>query len=167
MMKLKLHLLMLALCAFVFLPSCDNDDDNNLSAIPESTRGAFEKKFPNVTNAHWEVERNYHVAEFYENGREVEAWFTTDGAWVMTETDFGRNVSLLPDAVQTALAGSQYATWAIDDIDFFERVNDTFYRIDVETKGQRDHNLFFAPDGNLIKAVPDAENDDILPSTVL
>ncbi len=166
-MKLKLHLLLLALCAFVFLPSCDNDDDNIPSAITETTRSAFKAKYPNVSNEHWEVKRNYHVAEFYENGREVDVWFSTDGVWQMTETDLGKNASLLPAAVQSALTSSTYGTWTIDDIDFYERLNDSFYLVEVETKGQRDHDLFFAPDGSLLKAVEDIDNDDVLPSTVL
>ena len=166
-MKLKLHLLLLALCGMAFLPSCENDDDIAPSAVPEATRSAFEARFPNVNNAHWGAKRNYHVAEFYNNGREVEAWFTTDSEWRMTETDLGINLSLLPAAVQEAFAASQYASWAIDDIDQYERTDGTFYLIDVETRGQRDHDLFFAPDGTLIKAVEDGKTGDILPTTVL
>ncbi len=161
-MKLKLHLLLLALCGMFVLQSCEKEDD-----IPageqQVARNAFEAKYPTVKNAHWEMKRNYCVAEFYENGREMEAWFTTDGTWSMTETDLGMNTTLLPEPVQAALATSAYASWRVDDIDLYERPDKDFYLIEVETKGQPDHDLFFAPDGTLIKAEKD--RGDIYPNT--
>ncbi len=164
-MKLKLHLLLLALCSMVILQSCDDDDD--IISITEATQNAFKAKFPTVNNERWENKRGYYVAEWRENGLEKDAWFSTSSEWLMTETDYGRNLSLLPSAVKTALEGSTYQTWSIDDIDFYERPDKDFYRIEVEKKGEREMNLFYATDGTLIKAVEDKENDDILPNTAI
>ena len=83
----------------------------------------------------------------------------------MTELDFGTNLGLLPDAVQNAFRNGQYANWRVDDIDKYERLDRTFYLIEIETNGQRDRDLFFAEDGSLLKDEVDKENNDVTPST--
>jgi hypothetical protein len=55
----------------------------------------------------------------------------------------------------------------VDDIDRFERPADEFYLIDVETKGQQDRSLYFAPDGRLLKDEADRGDDDVRPDIVL
>jgi hypothetical protein len=84
----------------------------------------------------------------------------------MTESDLGVNLSVLPQAVQDAFKSSQYANWHVDDIDKYERPNDVFYLIEIETKGESDRDLFFAPDGSLLKDDVDKENNEVTPSIV-
>ena len=69
--------------------------------------------------------------------------------------------------MQDALQNGQYSTWYVDDIDRFERPTDEFYLIDVDTKGQQDRNLYFAPDGRLLKDEADRGDDDVRPDIVL
>ncbi len=47
-MKLKLYLLLFALCSVVTLQSCSDDDDP--TTVPEAIVDAFKAKFPSVTN---------------------------------------------------------------------------------------------------------------------
>ena len=162
-MKLKLYLLFLALCGVVTLQSCSDDDDP--TNVSEAIQNAFKAKYPSATNETWEIKSGYYVAEFWENGKEPDVWFTSDAEWRMTETDLGRDKNLLPDEVRTAFESSEYKTWRTEDIDKYERPDKTFYLIEVETAGKTDHKLFYAPDGTLIKSVDDAETDDILPNT--
>ena len=112
--------MMFALGALVFT-ACD-DDDNRLQ-VPEAVQGAFTQKYGNETRVEWDMEKQYAVAEFWKDNREHDAWFTMDGAWLMTEVDYGRQIADLPQSVQDGFNASQYAQWTIDDIDKIERNN--------------------------------------------
>ena len=48
-------------------------------------------------------------------------------------------------------------------IDLYERPKDAFYLIEVETQGQPDRDLYFAPDGTLLKDEADRENHEVTP----
>ena len=85
----------------------------------------------------------------------------------MTEFDLGVSVSALPQAVQSAFLESQYSSWHVEDINKYERANDVFFLIEVETKGQQDRNLYYNEEGSLLKDEVDRENDDITPDTTL
>ncbi len=167
MKKIGFYIVALAI-GFVGFQSCSDDDDDNGVNVPTELKDALLAKYPNAASAavEWELKHNYYVAEFKETGVEKDVWFSKTGEWVMTETDVLGKANL-PEAVQTAFAGSEYANWTIDDIDLYERAGETFYLIEVEKAGERDYNLYYNPDGTSIKAVPDAPNDDILPTTNL
>lgn len=150
----------------VTLQSCSDDDDP--INVSEAIQKAFELKYPSAANEKWELKSGYYVAEFWENGKETDVWFTSNAEWSMTETDLGKNLSSLPNEVKTAFENSEYSnsSWRVEDIDQYERPNQTtFYLIEVETAGKKDHKLFYGTDGTLLKSVDDEENDDILPTT--
>lgn len=162
-MKLKWRVMFWALCGAVLWQGCSDDDDP--MTVSEAIQDAFESKYPSVSNEKWEIKSGYYVAEFSVNGQETEAWFSSAAEWKMTETDLRTNLSLLPEAVQTAFAASEYRTWTVDDIDRYELPNQvTFYLIEVEKAGQKDRKLFYSPDGTLLRSVDDAANDDVLPT---
>lgn len=156
--------MMFALGALVFT-ACD-DDDNRLQ-VPEAVQGAFTQKYGNETRVEWDMEKQYAVAEFWKDNREHDAWFTMDGAWLMTEVDYGRQIADLPQSVQDGFNASQYAQWTIDDIDKIERNNyEDVYKIEVE-QGKQEMDLYFDVTGNLFKEVVDGNddrNEGMLPS---
>lgn len=166
-MKKYFYYLCMGLAGMLFLNSCDDDDDDiRLSDVPQAVVSAFEAKYPNVsTNIEWEKNRGYYVADFWYENSIKDAWFDSKGTWRMTETDLGTNMSALPEAVQTAFTNSQYNTWRVDDIDKYERPADTFYLLEIETKGKSDRNLYFAPDGTVLKDAIDRDGDDVTPDT--
>ena len=84
----------------------------------------------------------------------------------MTETDYGKDLFYLPSVVEKSFSEGEYGTWIVDDIDFYERTDKDFYLIEVEKAGQRDMDLYYSPDGVLIKAVPDSDVE-ITPDTVI
>lgn len=164
-MKTKLFGCLLALFGAVVLTACsDDDDDIRVSDVPVAVLNAFEAKYPNVTNAEWENKRGYYVADFWQEGIETHVWIDSKAEWKMTELDFGTNLGLLPDAVQSAFLNGQYANWRVDDIDKYERTDRTFYLIEIETNGQQDRDLFFAEDGSLLKDEID-RNNEVTPTT--
>lgn len=170
-MKQKLYYLFTLLFAISIFTACDDDDSaNNKIDVPEAVTNAFQAKYPDVAvnSVEWAMKSGYYVAEYHTtaNMREVEAWFATDGTWRMTETDNGKDLFLVPTAVSTAFSKSDYATWTIDDIDYYEYPDATknFYLIEVEKAGQPDTALYFAIDGSLLKTTP-ADNLTITPDT--
>lgn len=152
----------MALWGVVGFTGCDDNDD--VTNLPEVIENAFNDKFPDATWVEWERKAGYYVAEFRQDGMDVEAWYDNQGSWRMTESDFGRNLTLLPQAVQTTFQSSGYSQWTVDDIDKYECPDKTFYLLEVKKAGQRDRKLFYSQDGLLLKDVEDKENDDVLPT---
>lgn len=155
-MKTKLLLLTLVLSGFA-LYSCSDDDDNpNPGNV--AVENAFNAKYPNAGGISWEKKGTYHVADFWLEGLEREAWFDETGEWYLTETDI--RFEQLPEAIQTAFKNSEYKDWKVDDVDKLERKDmATVYVIEVE-KGNQEYDLYYAEDGTLIKAVLDEDNNN-------
>jgi len=162
-MKTKLYGLFVALLSVVVLTSCEKDDDIRVSDVPNDVMNTFQAKFPNVNHAEWESKRGYYVADFWQEGIDTQVWIDQKAEWKMTELDFGVNLQLLPEAVRSAFQGGQYGSWRVDDIDKYERTDRTFYLIEIETKGEKDRDLFFGEDGTLLKDEVDRENNEVTP----
>lgn len=166
-MKTKLCGLFSLLCAAFLLTGCDDDKDLKFSDVPVEVSSSFESKYPSATRVEWEKRGSYYVAEFWQDGADTNVWFHSDGDWAMTETDLVARLEVLPAAVQTDFNAGQYASWRIEDIDKYERPGEVFYRVEIETMGQPERNLFYGEDGTLLKDEVDRENDDVTPDTKL
>lgn len=158
--------------------SDDDDDDVTLNNVPDRVESAFEAQFPNVNinSVQWEQKGTYYVADWKEiNGmRDVESWFSASPQatqiWAMTNTDYGKNIFLVPAEINSELEKTEYNTATIDDIDLYEYPDATrnAYVIEVEPVGQRTDMLliFDASTYKYIKAIPDP-GTDITPATPL
>ena len=163
-MKTDLWKFLFLFCSVVMLSACDHDDDLPSSKVPETVKSAFEAKFPAVVKAEWEKKSGYYVAEFRDNGLDMEAWYDSDAIWCMTETDLRTDLNELPGLVKNAFETSEYMDWRVDDIDKYERPSGVFYLIEVEKSGQQDRDLFYDEGGTLLKDVVDKENNKVLPN---
>ena len=122
----------------VSLQSCDKDDDDRLQ-VSANLQEAFDTRYPNVSRVDWEQKGQFYEAEFVDNGYENKAWFTPDGAWVMTEYDL--RFTQLPQAVQDAFKAGAYASWKVDDVDKIEKTDGSVtYVIEVES-GEKEYEL--------------------------
>lgn len=141
----------------VAFTSCDDDDNDDYARVPDAVTAAFSHQYGNPGYVEWDSERGgYYVAEFRKDGRDHEAWYTHAGLWAMTEVDYGRSLADLPQAVQSAYAATAYAldAWTVDDIDEIQRPDyETVYKIEVEKRGQADHDLYFDLGGTLYRDV--------------
>lgn len=141
----------------VAFTSCDDDDNDDYARVPDAVTAAFSHQYGNPGYVEWDSERGgYYVAEFRKDGRDHEAWYTHAGLWAMTEVDYGRSLADLPQAVQSGYAATAYAldAWAVDDIDEIQRPDyETVYKIEVEKRGQADHDLYFDLGGTLYRDV--------------
>ena len=164
-MKTNIYGWLFALFGVVLLTSCEKEDDIHVSDVPVAVLNTLEVKFPNVNRAEWESKHGYYVADFWQEGIDTHVWIDQKAEWKMTELDFGMNIQLLPDVVRNAFQNGQYAGWKVDNIDKYERPDRTFYLIEIETKGEKDRNLFYDEAGSLLKDEVDRENDDVTPTT--
>lgn len=141
----------------VAFTSCDDDDNDDYARVPDAVTAAFSHQYGNPGYVEWDSERGgYYVAEFRKDGRDHEAWYTQAGLWAMTEVDYGRSLADLPKAVQSGYAATAYAldAWTVDDIDEIQRPDyETVYKIEVEKRGQADHDLYFDLGGTLYRDV--------------
>ena len=182
-MKTNLFLLTM-LAGTLPLASCDkNNPADELPgpqppAVSTQAEAALKAKYPAATNVVWQTKQGYVVADFSlaearaAGAAELSAWFDNGGAWYMTETDIP--FAALPEAVQTAFNGSEYAAapWQVDDVDKLEREGvETIYVVEVEKRengNKTEVDLYYAPDGVLVKKIADAAPDydygDYIPS---
>lgn len=173
-MKQKLLYLLLFTLGLTTFSACSDDDDDNVTPpvanVPEAVTNAFKTKYPdvNISQVKWEYKGNYIVAEYKTtaNMKDVDAWFSKSGEWKMTETDFGKDLFLIPTELNVAFNKSDYALWTIDDISLYEYPDQTkdFYMFEVEKAGQQDMAVYFKTDGTLIKAAVDTDTE-ITPDT--
>ncbi len=81
----------------------------------------------------------------------------------MTETDI--LFTMLPEAVRTAFGATEYASapWTVDDVDKLEREGvETVYVIEAEKHEnglETEVDLYYSPDGVLVKKIVDAGGD--------
>lgn len=173
-MKLKLFYLFIGLIGLSTLCACNDDDDNTVTTpnVPEAIANAFKAKYPDVDsrNVKWEQKGNYMVAEFKKtaNMEEVDAWFSATGEWKMSETDYGKNLFLLPTEINDALRDNGYLSWTMDDINYYEYTDASknFYLFEMTKAGEPETNAFFKADGTKIKTTI-GDQADITPDTVI
>lgn len=169
----------LALC--VGLGSCDKDDHKDSWSVPRPVVDTLYDMYPTAADVSWFRSGRYSVARFRtsQSGGSIQrrwAWFDASGTWYMTETDI--TLAQMPQAVRTAFAESDYASWEYEDGDWLERAGMVdIYVIEVEGSGNNrdtDVALYYTPDGRLVRTVFNPVGDyrygdmlpDPLPSSV-
>lgn len=157
-------LLPLVLCSALIFSSCD-DDDNHVLEIPAIVETNLVKQYPETasTPVKWEKDNKYTTpylkAEFEDKGVEVEVWYTYDGTWVKTETEFKDTLPLAITSILTA----NYPGFHIDDVVWVDTPTDSFFKVELE-KGDNEIEISIMPDGTII-FINDNKNE--VPTIVL
>lgn len=160
-MKVNLRYLFLFVLAIGFMTACDDDDKYTPDNVVQTE---FEEMFPDVGRVDWKRKSGYIVADFRMDSKEKKAWFTTAGVWMLTETDIV--VADIPTPIVDNIAGGQYAGWKVEDAEYIERKDmESVYVIEVES-GKQEVDLYYSPEGKLLKTVKDGRNHQILPTPV-
>ena len=82
--------------------------------------------------------------EIKHDKKDKEVLFTNSCEWISTSWEVAkRNV---PDVVMQALQ-QKYPNGRIDDIDFFETPQGSYYRFEIELSGDRDEYVYITPEG--------------------
>jgi hypothetical protein len=107
--------------------------------------------FPEARITEIDYERGMTEVEIVDGRTPRELLFDASGAWVYTKTEVWRTE--VPAEVLAALAGSQYASYWIDDIDHYLTPDKEFWRFDLES-ALGDVKVDIAPDGTLTLKQP-------------
>ena len=108
----------------ISMTGCDNSGDE-VKDVPVAVKTAFDVIYPEGVHERWEREKDFYKAEFSRYGVASEAWFTSEGRWVRTETDF---YGTLPQPVTDYIA-AHYSGYAIDDCDLVEMLDLDYFDI--------------------------------------
>lgn len=162
-MKTKLMLAALGTFALIGFAACDDDDDDvKTNDVPEAAQTEFDNMFPAASNVKWERKQIYYVADFRNGRSDMEAWYTGEGVWSMTETDLGEGnyaMTQLPEALRAVIHNGKYSNSPIDDADYYERpADEEFYVIEFEVAKDSDVSVVYLPDGTIVNEI---ENLDI------
>lgn len=167
---LKTNLLTLTAC-FLFsagLYSCSDSDDvltdgvivNSIN-VPDEVETLFVANFPNAQNVEWKQKHNLYEANFSMENIRQSAWFEYDGTWKITRKsqNLGGGSNQLPQPIIDYIQ-SNYAGWAIDDIDLIVTLTDTFYEIELQKRGEPEVTIFIKADGTLLNTIVDRDFND-------
>lgn len=118
---------------------------------PANVQAAFKKLYPQVTDVIWEQNNNYYIAQFEENGFNVEVWLNRQGEWLMKQTDWG-NLDEAPSAVFNAYSIGPYSNYEVEDVIWaqYPQQNDIIALIVGEPNEETTYQLLYSSNGELI-----------------
>ena len=82
--------------------------------------------------------------EIQHDKKDKEVLFTRTCEWISTSWDVARRN--VPDVVMQALQ-QKYPNARIDDIDFIEMPQGSYYRFEIELRGDHDEYVYITPEG--------------------
>ncbi|MGM9804637.1 MAG: PepSY-like domain-containing protein [Muribaculaceae bacterium] len=162
----------LALTSTMLLAACSNNDDDYLNsqvtlpdAVTTEVYAEFQNNYPGAANVSWSASDGYAIADFYftatrsNSNCSTTAWYKlTDGKRKMQCQDI--SFSELPEAVRTAFAESDYASWTVDErahmlTRYVDDTVTTIYIVRATTMGDDDAtqevSIFYTEDGVAVK----------------
>lgn len=134
--------------------SCDRYDDGRPS---KDVRAEFSRMYPDAYDVEWEWTGNGWEVTFDTGNRanpdEHEAYYSTDGSWLMTKTEV--LLTAVPENIKEFLAlDPEYASASFEDNDaeYIETPSGNFYRFDLVSGGKKIHvDVNADGDVNLVK----------------
>lgn len=126
-----------------------NDYENYLlENLPESIIDFINTRYSGARIIDIETEHNRLEIDILHNNRGKEIQFNNmDYAWILTKYDVA--VSEISAAVMTTLNNSEYASYRIDDVEFYETPDASYYRFELES-GSTEVVLKIDTEGNVI-----------------
>ena len=117
--------------------------------VPVAAVNAFKAKFPDASNAKWEMEKkDVYEVNFVAGKEKKSAQFDKSGNWLKTETEI--EVSQLPKAVSEAFA-KVYPSYTIKEVEQVSSPNYTdAYELEI-VRGTAKTEVLLSPEGKLIK----------------
>lgn len=134
--------------------AANNDYIDMISPSLNSSIEAFiESKYPGARIIDVEMENGAIEVEIIDGRTVRDLMFDASGNWLYTKTEISRNS--VPATVMNALSASQYASYRIDDIDYYQTPDSEFYRFDLES-ANGDVKIDIAPDGSISVVTADS-----------
>lgn len=135
---------LLAICLFSF------HSNGQIRKIPSKVTEALKTQYPNATSIEWSDKLSGYSATFTADDTKLVAHYKNDASWERTEEAI--EFESLPEEVKTAKDKSKYSEW---DTGIVEKIllpkDQVQYRVQVEKSDFQKKNLYFTPDGRLLK----------------
>lgn len=100
---------------------------------PEPVKTAFSSHFEDVSDVLWNAEESGYRAEFNRAGQATNAYFSSEGTWVKTETKL--IASELPSVIVQTLFGAFPGNSVAEAARVDSLGSETFYRLTLKRKG--------------------------------
>lgn len=131
----------------------DDGDDDNGSYLPNqpsemtnAVKAFVEEKYPNARIVEIEKEKNGMIeVDIIHENLHKEVMLSADYEWISTSWE----VRILPISVTNAIDASAYSGYRIDDIDFVETPNGSYYWIELE-QGNKEVKVKITSDGQFL-----------------
>ncbi|MDR2388613.1 MAG: PepSY-like domain-containing protein [Tannerellaceae bacterium] len=121
-------------------------------------------KYPNADAILWDEENGFYVAHFTWMSVPVNAWFSKEGEWILSENE--HSFMQIHPNVPKAFYRSSYSEWDIEQIKMLERKGmDTIYVVSV-TQSNRLTHLYYSKYGDFIKASSNVNNTMYAPASL-
>lgn len=137
----KIMIISAVMTAAMAIISCERYDDGRPS---KDVRSEFSRMYPDAYDVEWEWEGTRWEVSFDTGSRanpdEHEAYYNTDGSWIMTKTEV--LLTSVPEKIKEFLAlDPEYGTASFEDNDaeYIETPSGSFYRFDLVSGGKHIH----------------------------
>ena len=156
-----------ALAIMLFsMNACTKDGLISLKKVPDNVKSAFNSAYTSANDVEWYRDGDLYIAEFEQNGQEIEVTMNENGQVIEIETEIA--VSELPAAISVYIAAN-YPNAEIEEAERIEQPNQNGefgstlnYSVEIETEEDDDHEeeleLLFDANGNFLSI--ESENDD-------
>lgn len=122
--------------------------------IPDTASGSIEQflaqNYPDARIVEVDIEDGMTEVEIIDGRICRDLLFDSSENWVYTRTEVRR--SDVPEVVMSALQASEYGSYRIDEVDYYESPDGNFYRFDLEY-GDDDVKVDVAADGSSVEPV--------------
>ena len=135
-----------ALAVVKYEPSKPGGNSNG-SILNETVKNFIMEKYPNAVIREYDYDNGLLEVEIYHENKEKDVYFNGKSEWVKTEWEIRKTD--LPEAVTTAIANSQYASYKIDDVDYIQMPANEYYLIELES-GNREVKLRITGTGSIL-----------------
>lgn len=126
------RLLFFAAAALICLQACDKSDDVPV-VLPEAVKTYLKTNYPDAKILDVDKMGRYTEVDILDGQVKRELVFDGDNAWVSTKTEL--RIANVPEAIIKVLNDSQYATYRVDDVDFYQTPASDYYRFELESAG--------------------------------
>lgn len=161
MKKLALNAAVLAIAAALSLSATAEEKDLAAGKIPQAVHQAFQKAYPAAKDAMYSEEtkdgKATYEVKFKDNGKEIEATYSADGALVKTEEAI--KASELPEAVLNAVKKA-HPHAIVKEAEKVLKPDGTVAGYEAEiADGKKELEIKFDADGKMLKTEAEAEKE--------
>lgn len=128
----------------------DNPGNDNSGSLPlpayDDIIAFINAHYPGATLIDLDIKHHFIKVKIIHENRKKQVRFDLEGHWLFTKYEVA--LAEVPQTVVNAFNGSEYANYEIDEIEFYETPQETYYVFELEA-GDDDIEIKITPDGTV------------------